>query len=303
VRGADVPRADEMIIPAPAEPADLKVFDLRTRLGESPVWDAASGRLFFVDIPAQRLHALDPASGRVEGWPMPEKIGSIALCRDGRILVALKSSVQLFAPATGRLERFAVVEEDRPHNRLNDGKAAPDGSFWVGSMDDRPEKEASGALYRVAPDGRVERKFADVLISNGIAFSADGRRLWFSDSRGRWIRCWDHEPGSGRLSNERVVAADIAETTGRPDGAATDAAGGYWSAGVSAGVLNRWTADGAIERRVRVPMPNPTMPCFAGADLRTVFVTSLVREPHPLAGALCSLRLDVAGVPVAHFAV
>jgi len=292
-----------MTIPVPAEPADLKVYDCRARLGESPVWDAASGRLFFVDIHAQRLHALDPASGRTEAWPMPERIGSIALCGDARVLVALESSVRLFTPASGRLEHFATVEEGRPHHRLNDGKAGPDGSFWVGSMDDRPEKEASGALYRVSRDARVERKFAGTLIANGIAFSADGRRLWFADSRARWIRCWDHEPGSGRLANERLVAADIAETTGRPDGAAADVAGGYWSAGVSAGVLNRWTADGVVERRVRVPMPNPTMPCFAGADLRTVFVTSLVREPHPLAGALCSLRLDVAGVPVARFAV
>jgi sugar lactone lactonase YvrE len=147
------PAHDDMTVPAPTEPTDLKVFDFRTRLGESPVWDAASGRLFFVDIPEQRLHALDPASGKVEAWPMPEKIGSLALCRDGRILVALKSSVQLFTPSNDRLERLAAVETDRPHNRLNDGKAGPDGSFWVGSMDDRPEKEASGALYRDASSG------------------------------------------------------------------------------------------------------------------------------------------------------
>jgi sugar lactone lactonase YvrE len=290
-----------MRVPAPADAADLRVYDVRTRLGESPVWDAASGRLFLVDIPEQRLLALDPASGKAESWPMPEKIGSLALARDGRILVALESSVRLFAPATGKLELFAVIEDDRPHNRLNDGKSGPDGSFWVGSMDDRAEKDATGALYRVAPDGKVERKFDGALISNGIAFGADGRTLWFSDSRARWIRCWDHEPGTGRIANERVVATDIDDATGRPDGAAADAEGRYWSAGVSAGVLNCWNPDGSIARRIRVPMPNPTMPCFAGADLRTVFVTSLVREPHALAGALVSLRLDVAGVPVARF--
>jgi sugar lactone lactonase YvrE len=300
VKGGNL-RYDDMTVPAPTEPTDLRVFDFRGRLGESPVWDAASGRLFFVDIPAQRLHALDPASGRVEAWPMPEKIGSLALCRDGRILVALRSSVQLFKPSTGKLEPFATVETDRPHNRLNDGKAGPDGSFWVGSMDDRPDKEAIGALYRVSPEGRVEKKFEGTLVSNGLAFSPDGRTLWFSDSRARWIRCWDHEPGTGGIWNERVVASDVPETTGRPDGAAADAEGGYWSAGVSAGVLNRWNADGRIERRVRVPMPAPTMPCFAGDDLRTVFVTSLVREAHPMAGGLCSLRLDVAGAPVAPF--
>ena len=232
---------------------------------------------------------------------MPEKIGSLALARDGRILVALKSTVRLFAPATGKLELLAAVETDRPHNRLNDGKAGPDGSFWVGSMDDRDEKEPSGALYRVAPDGRVERKRDGGMISNGIAFGPDGRTLWFSDSRSRWIRRWDHEPGSGRIANERVVAADIADAIGRPDGAAADVEGRYWSAGVSAGVLNCWNAEGRIERRIRLPMPNPTMPCFGGEDLRTVFMTSLVREPHALAGAICSLRLDVAGVPVARF--
>jgi sugar lactone lactonase YvrE len=295
-----------MTLPDPLEPADLRLFDVRTKLGESPVWDAQSGRLFFVDITAQQLHALDPATGRTQAWTMPEKIGSIALCRDGRILAALRSTVQLFAPASGKLEHFATVESDRPHNRLNDGKAAPDGSFWVGSMDDRADKEPTGAFYRVGPDARVERKLDGTLISNGLAFSPDGRTLWCSDSRARWIRAWDHEPGTGRLANERIVAIDIAEATGRPDGAAMDVEGRYWSAGISAGVLNRWTLEGRIERRIRMPMPLPTMPCFAGADLRTVFVTSLMREEvasHPLAGGLCSLRLDVAGVPVARFAV
>jgi sugar lactone lactonase YvrE len=107
-------------------------------------------------------------------------------------------------------------------------------------------------------------------------------------------------PHAGALADETLIA-EPDEATGRPDGAATDRAEVYWSAGVSAGCINRWSSDGLLLERIALPVPNPTMPCFGGEDLRTVFVTSLVRTPHANAGAVVTLRSSVAGVPVAQF--
>jgi sugar lactone lactonase YvrE len=233
---------------------------------------------------------------------MPEKCGSIGLCENGQILVALKRALHLFDPETARLEHFTDVETDAPEgNRLNDGKVAPDGSFWVGSMDDTPERQPTGSLYRVAPDGRVEKKVEGIRISNGLAWSADGRTMFYSDSRGTWIRRYRHDLATGELSAMKVIAEPTLEQ-GRPDGAATDVDGFYWSAGVSSGFLNRFSPEGELVEQIALPVPNPTMPCFTGTDMKTVYVTSLTRDAHDNAGGLVRLELEVAGVPVARFA-
>jgi len=280
---------------------DIELLPIRTELGESPVWDAATGALWFVDVHAPAVHRYDVATEALETWPMPERCGSIGLCESGRILVALKRTLRLLDPATGALEHFADVEPDGPQgNRLNDGKVAPDGSFWVGSMDDRPEREPNGSLYRVTPRGGVEKKLGGIVISNGLAWSADGRTLFYSDSRGIWIRRYRYDLSSGAISEMKVIAEPTLEI-GRPDGAATDVEGFYWSAGVSSGFLNRFSPEGELVEQIALPVPNPTMPCFCGRDMKTVFVTSLTRDPHPNAGGLVRLELGVAGVPVTRF--
>lgn len=282
--------------------SEIRVLDVRAELGESPVWDDREGMLWFVDIEGRAVVRLDPSSGEDRRWPMPDKPGCVALCESGRLLVGMAGALHLFAPGDGTLERFAAVETDRPGNRLNDAKVAPDGAFWVGSMNDTGAFTPTGALYRVSADGRVEKKRDGLIVSNGLAWSADGATMFHSDSRGKWIRRYRHTMGSGALTGETLIAAPQ-DATGRPDGAATDLAGAYWSAGVSAGCLNRWAADGVLLERIALPVPNPTMPCFCGADMRTVFVTSLVRTPHANAGAAVMLRSSVAGVPVARFPV
>jgi sugar lactone lactonase YvrE len=279
----------------------IDLLPIRSKLGESPVWDADNEALWFVDIRAPAVHRYDVASEALETWPMPEPCGSIGLCTSGRILVALKRSIQLLDPTSGKLEHLAHVEVDGPEgNRLNDGKVAPDGSFWVGSMDDRPEREPLACLYRVTPQGKVEKKVDGIVISNGLAWSADGRTMFHSDSRGIWIRRYRYDLQSGNISDMRVVAEPTLEQ-GRPDGAATDVDGFYWSAGVSSGVLNRWSPEGELVEQIALPVPNPTMPCFTGRDMKTVYVTSLERDPHPNAGGLVRLELKAAGVPVARF--
>ena len=272
-------------------------------VGESPVWDSSADRLWWVDVRAPALHRSDPCTGRTDTWTMPDAIGSLALCRSGHVLVALRSGVHRFEPGSGALDRLAVPEPDRPGNRLNDGKVSPEGRFVFGSMDDGPEpKQPTGRLYSLSPDGTCATLTDGLIVSNGLAWSPDGQILWHSDTRHDRIWCWDYDPATGRIARRREVAAPDTRV-GRPDGAAVDAEGGYWSAGVSAGVLNRWLPDGTLDRSVELPVSAPTMPCFGGPGLRTLFVTSLRRAGcTEVDGSLVALDVGVAGVPVGLFA-
>ncbi len=283
------------------------VLDARAGLGESPVWSAEEQALYWADIYGPALHRLDPATGATKAWAMPQPIGSFGLRVGGGAVVALKSGFHLFDFESGRLAFLAHPEADKPGNRLNDGKVSPEGRFWAGTMDEATMKQPNGALYRLDPDGSCHRMADGFIVSNGLAWGPDGRTMFHSDSRGPAIWAWDYDPAAGAISNRREIARPT-EAIGRPDGAACDMEGYYWSAGVSAGVLNRWAPDGRLDRQIRVPCPAPTMPCFGGKEMKTIYLTSLRWKmaaerlaAFPLSGGIFALEVEVPGVPVARF--
>jgi sugar lactone lactonase YvrE len=278
-----------------------------SKLGESPVWDAAHQRLLWVDIVGGEILAADRDGTLIRRWTFNDKVPSFGLCESGHWIVALRKGVHLFDPES---ERRTLLVEPAPEpatNRLNDGKVGPDGAFWVGTMDDRPDRQPLGSLYRVTGDGKAEKKVEGLTVPNGLAWSPDGRILYHSDSRGRWIDAYAFDAASGAISNKRRIVADITEEQGRPDGGACDLEGAYWSAGVSAQCLHRYSATGELLETVPMPMPACTMPCFGGPDMKTLYVTSSndglkgERAQHPNVGRLAVLQVSVAGAPVAKF--
>ncbi len=278
------------------------IADTRCRIGESPVYDERANRIFFVDILNRQVFGLEIASGHIGSWTFESEVGSLGLAASGRLVIALRHSVILFDPASEARQELCRIEAEMP-TRLNDGRVGPDGAFWVGSMDDRPQKEPIGALYRIEPSGHVERKVEGLFVSNGLAWTADGEIMFHADSRGPWIDRWRFDRRTGQIS-ERSRFATLDEATGRPDGGSCDAEGFYWSAGVSAGRLNRFASDGRLAASYEVPVPAPTMPCFGGADFRTLYLTSLregraedVLAKAPLSGGLLAAAAPVAGSP------
>ncbi|HET6309109.1 MAG TPA: SMP-30/gluconolactonase/LRE family protein [Rhodopila sp.] len=281
------------------------VWDARCGVAESPVWDAPARRLLFCDINGKRINALSVDTGARESWDFPEVVGSFGLCRSGRLVVAQRHHVVLFDPRTGLLTRLTADVEEPPTNRLNDGKVGPDGAFWVGSMDENSPRQKIAGLYRVTADGGISRQEGGYAVSNGLAWSPDGRIMYHSDSTAGIIEAWDFDPATGGRRNRRVLAT-LGNADGRPDGAATDVEGNYWSAGPSAGCINCFSPAGALLRTWAFPVPGPTMPCFAGDVL---YVTSL-REgksaetlaEFPTLGGLFRAKAPVAGAPVGLFA-
>jgi sugar lactone lactonase YvrE len=281
------------------------VWDSRCGVAESPVWDASTRRLLFCDIPGKRINALSVDDGVRTTWDFPEVVGSFGLCRSGRLVVALRHHVVLFDPRTRQITNLTDPVNEPATNRFNDGKVGPDGCFWVGSMDENTPRQKTAALYRVTPDGKVERKGEGYAVSNGLAWSPDGRVMYHSDSTAGIIESWDFDVRTGALANHKVLAT-LTNEDGRPDGAATDVNGDYWSAGPSAACVNHFSPDGKLLEKLAFPVPGPTMPCFADGH---VYVTSL-REGRaaeqltqfPTMGGLFRTVAPVQGATVGIFA-
>jgi sugar lactone lactonase YvrE len=287
----------------------LHAWRVNNRVGESPTWDVAAQRLLWIDVRAPAVLRLDPRTSVVTRWDLPEVVGALGLTRAGCAVLALTRRLAHLDLRSGNLEPWVDVGDEPTGNRLNDGKVSPSGRWFVfGSMDDRAAgKQPTGALYRAGADGSIARLSQGLTIANGIAWSPDAATLYFSDSfAGRvWHAAWNEAEGS---MADPVPFCEADESFGRPDGAAVDALGQYWSAGVSAGCLNRFAADGRHLARWALPCRAPTMPCFGGSDLGTLFVTSLVRPALPvhtegLDGALFALTAGVQGIAAPRLAL
>ena len=164
------------------------MLDAKAELGECPVWAAGERALYWVDIRAPSLNRLDPATGENRTWALPDTVGSFGLRAAGRAVVALRDRFALLDFDTGKVTDLAAPDRQVPGTRFNDGKVSPDGRFFAGTMDEEKLSRPIGSLYRLDPDGTVRRMLDGLIVSNGLAWSADGRTMFHSDSKGQVLR-------------------------------------------------------------------------------------------------------------------
>lgn len=279
----------------------------RDQLGECPLWDDQSQSLYWIDAHARRLHRLTPADGACRQWSLPTAIGSIALCRSGRLLVALESGLSYLDLESGQLQPLASVTHAAERIRLNDGRCDRAGRFVVGSLV-MGRNEPLAALYQVDAQGSVRVLDSGFAISNAICFSPDGQWLYYTDSRTRKILRYPYDSANGR-AGQPTVWVDTAALNSAADGATVDSEGGLWTALVETGQIARFTPDGRLERLIDMPVRHVTCPCFGGPDLDVLYVTSIsdsgnaLKDDHPDAGALFAVHgTGVRGLREVRFA-
>jgi len=282
----------------------VRIWDGPDSLGECPLWDDRRNRLFWIDCLGHTImHANEDGSDFVS-LEVSEIIGSIGLCEDGRLVAGLESGFAIIDPETKPvgIEWLGDPEPDAHDTRLNDGKVDRQGRFWCGTMN----KEFTGsnaALYRLDADKTWTRADTGITVSNGIAFSPDGRLMYFSDSRVDRSFQYDLDPATGSISGRRTFI-DTTTYAGRIDGATVDGDGNYWGALFQGGAIGCFSPNGDLLQKIEMPVSCPTMCSFGGPNMDILFVTSatffmsqsdLVQEPQ--AGGLFAIKgLGVRGL-------
>ncbi|MDE0590537.1 SMP-30/gluconolactonase/LRE family protein [Halocynthiibacter sp. C4] len=211
---------------------------------------------------------------------MPSEIGSIALAREDRLLVALRDGFHWLELDSGELTFIANPEPDAAQNRLNDGKVDPAGRFVCGSMD-TGEENPTGMLWQLGSDMSLRKLDDGIICSNGPCWSPDGTTLYFADSFQSEIYAYDYNVETGEAINKRVFVEMDKSRGGAPDGATVDAEGFIWSASVFDGRIFRYAPDGSVDRIIEMPVCKITSLNFGGADLDRLFVTSMAEPPLP----------------------
>jgi sugar lactone lactonase YvrE len=295
-------------------------------LGESPFWHPQEKRLYWVDISGQKVLRADVDTGSVETWDMPSEPGCIAPAASGGLVIALRHGVFRARTWRGPLEPIATLDYDPAQMRANDGKCDALGRFWIGTIDET-KVARNAALYSLdCRDGRtplIERKADHATTANGLAWSPDAGTLYWADTPSHVVHAWNFDVNSNTLTAQRVFqqfspksalwqfdpADDLGTYQGRPDGAAVDAQGNYFVAMFEGRRVCKFAPDGILLAQWATPAQCPTMPCFGGKDLQTLYLTSARHkrsaaelEALPLSGCVFSMRVEVPGLPVNYFA-
>jgi sugar lactone lactonase YvrE len=272
-------------------------------LGEGPIWDSRTNRLIWVDILAMRILLTDVRTAATEVIGVPLHVGAVVPRAAGGFVAALQDG--FWVVGDGPAHRITPVAEARQGLRFNDGKCDPAGRFWAGTMA-YDHSTGAGALYRLDSDGRATLLLDGVTISNGLAWSLDGRTMYYVDTPTQRIDAFSFTPATGEISDRRSVIR-IPPEVGAPDGLTIDAEGGLWVALWGGAAVHRYL-DGRLDRVINLPVSQPTSCTFGGEDLDELYVTSAweglsikERQAQPLAGALFRVRPGVRGIPPAVF--
>ncbi|MGI4779433.1 MAG: SMP-30/gluconolactonase/LRE family protein [Janthinobacterium lividum] len=305
--------------------------DSRSQLGESPFWHPHESALYWLDIKERTVlrkridgTGLDSAAP-VERWRLPSEPGCMAPARRGGLVLALRDGIYRAHEWGGALSLLAPAAHDTRTMRFNDGKCDARGRFWAGNLNETKDRPNATLYCLDARDTRGGRTptFAcmanEATTANGLAFSPDTRTLYWADTAAAAVRAWDWSADENTLTRPRTFKAFDAKPDdwtsssslsygGRPDGATVDAQGDYWVAMYEGARLLRFAASGEQVAALPVPVQCPTMPCFGGEDLRTLFVTTAgEKRPEaevarmPASGCVLAMRVDAPGLPVCFF--
>ena len=278
--------------------------------GESPVWHPREQVLYYVDIPGKRVQRFDPKTADLRHWAFDTEVSCLAPRVDGSLLLAMRDGLFRFDPATGRRVELAEPPYDPKTERFNDGKCDPKGRFWVGTIYE-PRKPALAGLYCWS-HGKLTLRADGITNSNGLGWSPSGATMYWSDTTSATVYAFDADPATGEVARRRVFASFPVKQPGqpldgyggRPDGAAVDVEGCYWAAMFEGQRLVRLSPDGEEMQSLPLPVRCPTMPCFGGPDLKTLYITTsrenrpaLEIADQPWAGCVLAVDVDVAGLP------
>jgi sugar lactone lactonase YvrE len=289
-----------------------RVGTQRDILGECPLWDDDAQCLWWEDIRAPALRRWNLRSSlhspQFTSWALPELVGSIALTDEPPwLLVALSSRLTLFHPERGTLETLAEPHFADANHRFNDGRCDRAGRFWVGSINN-VTRAPEGHLYRFDLASGLSSVARGICIPNSLAFSPDGRTMYFADSLAHRIDAVDYDAASGTRGTARPFAHSVPPAF--PDGSCVDAEGHLWNAEFHAARVVRYAPDGRVSRVIELPVRRPTCCTFGGAALDTLYITTTSQQmsaaelaAEPLAGALLALEPGVRGLPEPRFAL
>lgn len=274
-------------------------------LGEGPVYDDLTNRLYWIDIIGKKLMYLDISTGYETIIDTPDMISSLCVIDERKVIATIMHGFYIVNLEKKSFEKIAEVETEIPTNRFNDGKCDALGRYWAGTMD-MNEKNPTGSFYKLDLDKKVYKMLEGLTISNGLAWSLDNKKLYLIDSPVKKVYVMDFDLEKGTISDKRVTI-DFMNEPGVPDGMTIDEEGMLWIAHWGGNRVSRWDPEkGKKLEEIILPVTYVTSVTFGGPDLKDLYITSASKPvkdilKEPLAGKLFKERVNIKGTKMYRF--
>jgi len=248
------------------------LVDSKNQLGEGVLWHPDEKVLYWVDITGELLNCFDPVNGITEKWPLGAMPGTVVPAAPEGLVIAMDNGIFLFKRGEKPVRLCNFPDPPDPKNRFNDGKCDPSGRLWVGTMN-KQVKAKAGSLYCF--DGEVLIPvLSGLTIPNGMAWSADHSRFFFTDTADHAINAFDFDNLTGSISNKRRII-EVPPGMGDPDGMTIDREGKLWIAHWGGSCVARWDpGNGQLLETVKVAAPHVTSCTFGGDNLQTLYIST-----------------------------
>ena len=273
--------------------------------GESAIWSATDKGIWWVDMHGHAV-IFTPENGESRYWKTPGPFlpwaRAVVLRESGGVLVALSDTIAAFDPASGTFSVLPLDLKLPPGHLFNDATVDTSGRLIIGTMLPGRGNDGKAVLYSIDADLAVRVLAEGLNTTNGLAFSPDGRTLYFSDSFADVRKIWSafYDTATGTIGTARLFV-DFAALPGKPDGAVIDRDGGYWSAAIGSRYLHRFLPDGRLDLSLELPLDTPTRPTFGGANLQTLYLTTAGLKngetDDGLKGGLLAIATRFTGMP------
>ncbi|MDB4768925.1 SMP-30/gluconolactonase/LRE family protein [Saprospiraceae bacterium] len=264
-----------------------------TLLGEGPVWNYKTQELLWVDIPNGLIHTCNLEKETRTTDAIGQMVGAAIPCDNGELLLAMQNGFAFFNPITKELQNISDPESDLPLNRFNDGKCDPAGRLWAGTMATNPPRDAVGSLYRMGSDLKVNKVLSDIKVSNGLAWTKAGDKMFYIDTRQFKMMSFDYDLATGEIENQQdflVFEKDL------PDGMTIDENDNLWVCFYLGGkVVCFDSKTGKQLDEIKIPALCTTSCTFGGENLDTLFITSGAKEGDEFGGTLFAVQPGVKG--------
>ncbi|WP_172443352.1 SMP-30/gluconolactonase/LRE family protein [Nonlabens agnitus] len=299
----EIPQSENEVKTYQAELA----YEYKAQLGEGALWDAATQRLYWIDIFGKELHVFDPVTHTDKTYDTGSVVGTVVSVNDEKVMVALVEGIFSIDLTTGAVELFSDTTDTEVPGRFNDGKVDPNGNFWVGSMP-WDQEARMGKLYKIDGEGNATVMLTGIGISNGIVWAKDKSTMYSIDTKLNNVRAFDYDVATSTISNERVVV-EVPEELGNPDGMAIDENDQLWIGLWNGGIVAHYDPkSGELLSKIEVPAHNVTSCAFGGENLDELYITTATQdmtdeeiEKYPLAGSVFVVKPGVQGVKSAVF--
>ena len=238
-------------------------------------WDAAGRCWRWPDPQGGQLYAWPAPAGMPSGVRMQESASVMACCDSGRVLLGLgKRLGMLELPAPGQPSRalqaqvLTTIDAAEPRTVISDGRTDRGGNFVFGTANTAQDRRPIGSFYQYSRRHGLRRLALPVVVTAGsIAFSVDGRRMYFADTAGGAIMQGEYDAERATVGKVKTFAAVVQQGAGA---AIVDSGGHLWS--VQGGALVEYDGGGQVRRQISLAREPAASVAFGGVGLSQLLV-------------------------------